>query len=127
MKLIFSMSLIFISIVARASIPDEKIRSCFVNKENKGPQQCLLSSYTYEGQRTTTVSLRGRNYYIQDSSECVNDDSCVMLGRDLQHLKEADIYLRNYESKKIIKAFEDKSWTCFKQKNGDLDICINFD
>ncbi|MFX4955790.1 hypothetical protein ABTC33_17930 [Acinetobacter baumannii] len=103
--------------------PDSK-GQCFIVDGKNITKPCIVSSGGGAGGMYTALKIGNQNIHIEEST--MNPDSeerSIAMGKDVDHMQDAEEYYRDGVSKKIIKTYKDGSWFCNKQVKGKLDVC----
>lgn len=98
---------------------------CFVVDGKNITKPCLVSESGSAERYQTTLILPDASYYILQEKITVPDgeDLTYSLGEKSDELLEAEIYPRDFKTKKVSKDYKNDAWSCIKQVKGKLDIC----
>lgn len=98
---------------------------CFVVDGKNITKPCLVSESGSAERYQTTLILPDASYYILQEKITVSDgeDLTYSLGEKSDELLEAEIYPRDFKTKKVSEDYKNDAWSCIKQVKGKLDIC----
>lgn len=119
--------LISFILMSSTTLADQKFLykgQCFVVDGKNITRPCLVSESGSAERYQTTLILPDAAYYILQEKITVLDgeDLIYSLGKKSDELLEAEIYPRDFKTKKVSEDYND-AWSCIKQVKGKLDIC----
>lgn len=114
-------------LISSTTLADQKFLykgRCFVVDGKNITKPCLVSESGSAERYQTTLILPDASYYILQEKITVPDgeDLTYSLGEKSDELLEAEIYPRDFKTKKVSEDYND-AWSCIKQVKGKLDIC----
>lgn len=115
-------------LISSTTIADQKFLykgQCFIVDGKNITKPCLISDVVTAERYQTTLILPDASYYILQEKIMVSDgeDLTYSLGEKSDDLLEAEIYPRDFKTKKVIENYKNDAWSCIKQVKGKLDIC----
>lgn len=122
MKILIAIGLLVVSAFAMAHDNDDLKGQCFIVNGNNKSKPCVVSSGGGAGGMYTILRFNNKNYHIEESTMC-DSDCGAWLGSDIEHMKEAKQYYLDAKTKKPIKDPNYRSWFCYKQLSGNLNVC----
>ncbi|QRP67219.1 hypothetical protein I6J44_17395 [Acinetobacter pittii] len=104
--------------------PDSK-GQCFVVDGKNITKSCIVSSGGGAEGMYTALKIGSQNIHIEESTmNPDSEDRSIAMGKDLDHMMDAEEYYRDGNSKKVVKNYKDGAWFCNKQVKGKLDVCF---
>lgn len=117
-------STILVSTVAIAHENPDSKGQCFIVDGKNITKPCVVSSGGGAGGMYTALKIGKQNFHIEESTlNPDSEDRSIAIGKDLDHMMDAEEYFRDGKSKKIIINYKDGSWFCNRQIKGKLDVC----
>ncbi|AMX20347.1 hypothetical protein IEC338SC_3236 [Acinetobacter pittii] len=125
MKKVLVMLAACISIQAFAHENPDRKGQCFIVDGQNITKPCVVSSGGGAGGMYTALKIGKQNILIEESTmNPDSEDRSIAMGKDVDHMLDAEEYYRDGISKKVIKTYKEGSWFCNKQIKGKLDVCF---
>ena len=97
---------------------------CFVANGKNKTEQCTFITGNDGTDVISALQTEKAVYFTQTPLDCVGQIGCkALLGTSKENLEDAEFYVRNGKSKKVVSEAKIEDWGCYKQSKGKLDIC----